>query len=271
MRFHGEMRVQGSGPLDGPRFDALAYALAGIEETDPSVADMDLTASLAQGRVVASMVIDAETVDFAVRKLIAVVRVAAAQAGDRDAAHGWHFLVDRAGLSVQPVSAAAGPAPAAADGSEAAHQESTSPAGTRAETASPSRLERGPFVPGRPEGFGAGPGRAEPGRAGPGRAEPGRGDPDRSGPDRGGPGRPVPPQPAPGPQVPVPSAAGPSVAHADTAPQPPFDHAGAAQRPATRAMPGPGSPGPRTPGPGTPGPAQTEGRPQASWRRPPTG
>lgn len=160
MRFHGEMRVQGSGPLDGPRFDALAYALAGIEETDPSVADMDLTASLAQGRVVASMVIDAETVDFAVRKLIAVVRVAAAQAGDRDVAHGWHFLVNRAGLSVQPVSEAAdpAPAPAPADGNEAARRESTSPAGTRAETASPSRLEPGPLVPGRPEGFGAGPG-----------------------------------------------------------------------------------------------------------------
>ena len=37
MRFYGEMRVQGSGPLDGARFDALAYALAEIEETDPAV------------------------------------------------------------------------------------------------------------------------------------------------------------------------------------------------------------------------------------------
>ena len=49
MRFYGEMRVQGSGPLDGARFDALAYALAEIEETDPAVEDVDLTASLAQG------------------------------------------------------------------------------------------------------------------------------------------------------------------------------------------------------------------------------
>jgi len=44
MKFYGEMRVQGSGPLDGARFDTLAYALAAIEESDPAVSDVDLTA-----------------------------------------------------------------------------------------------------------------------------------------------------------------------------------------------------------------------------------
>ena len=47
MKFYGEMRVQGGGPLDGSRFDALAYALAEIEATDPAIEDVDLTSSLA--------------------------------------------------------------------------------------------------------------------------------------------------------------------------------------------------------------------------------
>jgi len=57
MKFYGEMRVQGGGPLDGARFDALAYALAGIEEADPAIEDVDLTSSLSQGWVTASMTI----------------------------------------------------------------------------------------------------------------------------------------------------------------------------------------------------------------------
>ena len=63
MRFYGEMRVQGGGPLDGARFDALAYALAEIEETDPAIEDVDLTSSLAQGWVTASMTIIQENLD----------------------------------------------------------------------------------------------------------------------------------------------------------------------------------------------------------------
>jgi hypothetical protein len=103
MRFYGEMRVQGSGPLDGARFDALAYALAEIEETDPAVDEVDLTASLAQGWITASMVIDQETLELAVVKLMATVRTAIYPNGDT--LGGWKFLTETAGLSVQPASA----------------------------------------------------------------------------------------------------------------------------------------------------------------------
>jgi hypothetical protein len=108
MRFYGEMRVQGSGPLDGARFDALAYALAEIEETDPAVEDVDLTASLAQGWITASMVIDQETLELAVAKLMATVRTAIYPNGDT--LGGWKFLTETAGLTVQPAAArTAGP------------------------------------------------------------------------------------------------------------------------------------------------------------------
>ena len=103
MRFYGEMRVQGSGPLDGTRFDALAYALAEIEETDPAVQDVDLTASLAQGWITASMVIDQESLELAVTKLMATVRTAIYPNGDT--LGGWKFLTETAGLSVQPAAA----------------------------------------------------------------------------------------------------------------------------------------------------------------------
>jgi hypothetical protein len=100
MRFYGEMRVQGSGPLDGARFDALAYALAEIEETDPAVDEVDLTASLAQGWITASMVIDQESLELAVAKLMATVRTAIYPNGDT--LGGWKFLTETAGLTVQP-------------------------------------------------------------------------------------------------------------------------------------------------------------------------
>ncbi len=105
MRFYGEMRVQGSGPLDGARFDALAYALAEIEETDPAVSDVDLTASLAQGSITASMVIDQESLELAVAKLMATVRTAIYPNGDT--LGGWKFLTETAGLTVQPAAARA--------------------------------------------------------------------------------------------------------------------------------------------------------------------
>lgn len=105
MRFYGEMRVQGSGPLDGARFDALAYALAEIEETDPAVDEVDLTASLAQGWITASMVIEQETLELAVAKLMATVRTAIYPNGDT--LGGWKFLTETAGLTVQPAAARA--------------------------------------------------------------------------------------------------------------------------------------------------------------------
>ena len=106
MKFYGEMRVQGGGPLDGTRFDALAYALAEIEETDPAIDDVDLTSSLAQGWVTASMTITQENLELAVAKLIATVRAAIYPNGDH--AGGWQFLTETAGLSVHPATDRAG-------------------------------------------------------------------------------------------------------------------------------------------------------------------
>jgi hypothetical protein len=102
MKFYGEMRVQGGGPLDGSRFDALAYALAEIEATDPAIEDVDLTSSLAQGWVTASMTISQENLELAVAKLIATVRTAIYPNGDH--AGGWQFLTETAGLSVHPAT-----------------------------------------------------------------------------------------------------------------------------------------------------------------------
>jgi hypothetical protein len=106
MKFYGEMRVQGGGPLDGSRFDALAYALAEIEATDPAIEDVDLTSSLAQGWVTASMTISHENLELAVAKLISTVRTAIYPNGDR--AGGWQFLTETAGLSVHPAADRAG-------------------------------------------------------------------------------------------------------------------------------------------------------------------
>ena len=106
MKFYGEMRVQGGGPLDGSRFDALAYALAEIEATDPAIEDVDLTSSLAQGWVTASMTISHENLELAVAKLISTVRTAIYPNGDH--AGGWQFLTETAGLSVHPATDRAG-------------------------------------------------------------------------------------------------------------------------------------------------------------------
>jgi hypothetical protein len=157
MRFYGEMRVQGSGPLDGARFDALAYALAEIEETDSAVADVDLTASLAQGWITVSMVIDQESLEVAVAKLMATVRTAIYPNGDT--LGGWKFLTETAGLSVQPAAArAAGPGAA---GPGAVGPGVTGPAGSgSAEQAAVGRAAEGRAADGP-----AADGRAAEGRA----------------------------------------------------------------------------------------------------------
>ncbi|HEY7918539.1 MAG TPA: hypothetical protein VIE45_02755 [Streptosporangiaceae bacterium] len=135
MKFYGEMRVQGGGPLDGSRFDALAYALAEIEATDPAIEEVDLTSSLAQGWVTASMTISQENLELAVAKLISTVRTAIYPNGDH--AGGWQFLTETAGLSVHPVTDRAGanapgqlppPGPAAPAGPPASPETLAAPA-----------------------------------------------------------------------------------------------------------------------------------------------
>ena len=157
MRFYGEMRVQGGGPLDGARFDALAYALAEIEQTDPAIEDVDLTSSLAQGWVTASMTIIQENLELAVARLIATVRSAIYPHGDH--AGGWQFLTETAGLSVHPVTDRAGmnaadqvmpPAPPAAYGPRAAGGAGERPGAPAAPAEPPPVLPSRPVRPARP-------------------------------------------------------------------------------------------------------------------------
>ncbi len=155
MKFYGEMRVQGGGPLDGARFDALAYALAEIEETDPAIEDVDLTSSLAQGWVTASMTITQENLELAVAKLIATVRAAIYPNGDHTG--GWQFLTETAGLSVHPATERAGmaaadqvaaPGPSAALGSPVLPSRPVRPPAPAAPPVLPSRPVR-PMRPAR--------------------------------------------------------------------------------------------------------------------------
>src|SRR5882757_3888082 len=106
------MRVQGGGPLDGSRFDALA-----------------------QGWVTATMTITQENLELAVAKLIATVKAAIYPNGDH--AGGWQFLTETAGLSVHPATDRAGmkapdqaapPGPPAAFGTPATPGPSAGPA-----------------------------------------------------------------------------------------------------------------------------------------------
>jgi 2-polyprenyl-6-methoxyphenol hydroxylase-like FAD-dependent oxidoreductase len=94
-----EMHLAGSG-LDDARFDALADALAEIDAVDPEVADADLTASLAAGRVTASMVVEADGVENAVRKTVATVQAAIHMTGD--STPRWEQLTNLPALSVRP-------------------------------------------------------------------------------------------------------------------------------------------------------------------------
>ena len=146
MRFYGEMRVQGSGPLDGARFDALAYALAEIEDTDPAVTNVDLTASLAQGWVTASMIIERDDLEQAVAKLIATVRTAIYPNGD--IAGSWKFLAETADLSIRPADRApAAERAAAADRSPDAARTPTSDGPGQPGTPPPSRSPADDFLP----------------------------------------------------------------------------------------------------------------------------
>jgi hypothetical protein len=151
MKFYGEMRVQGGGPLDGSRFDALAYALAEIEATDPAIEDVDLTSSLAQGWVTASMTISHENLELAVAKLISTVRTAIYPNGDR--AGGWQFLTETAGLSVHPATdragaSASGPLPSPSLGSPPGPPSSPGPVAPPGPPPLPGALRR-PAPPAR--------------------------------------------------------------------------------------------------------------------------
>ena len=103
MKWYAETRVTADRALDDATFDAIADALADIEEADieeaeeadPCIEDADLGASLADGWVTSSMVVEAGSLDEAVTRALAVMRAAVHAAGCGTA--GWAD-----GLAVRP-------------------------------------------------------------------------------------------------------------------------------------------------------------------------
>jgi hypothetical protein len=87
VKFYTEMELRADGPMDDARFDALADALYELDAADPALTDTDLTASLTDRRVTASMVIDAGDPAEAATKAMCTVRAAIHAIGD--GTPGW--------------------------------------------------------------------------------------------------------------------------------------------------------------------------------------
>ena len=102
MKWQTEMQLRGSGLLDDRHFDALADALAELDEADAEVEDIDLTGSLADGWVLVAMVTTADDAAEAIRKTVATVRAAIQKIGDFTP--GWEQVTDLAPLSVRPAN-----------------------------------------------------------------------------------------------------------------------------------------------------------------------
>jgi len=100
VKWQTEMRLCGSSLLDDRRFDALADALAELDEADDTVEDTDLTASLAEGWVIVAMVVTAADPADAIRKTVATVRAAIQKIGD--STPGWERITALAPLAVRP-------------------------------------------------------------------------------------------------------------------------------------------------------------------------
>lgn len=100
MKWQTEMQLRGSSLLDDRRFDALADALAELDDADTAVEDTDLTASLAEGWVIVAMVVTADDPADAIRKTVATVQAAIQKIGE--ATPGWERLTDLAPLAVRP-------------------------------------------------------------------------------------------------------------------------------------------------------------------------
>lgn len=72
------------------RLDQLLGALSDLEDADPQVSDIDLTATLTTGEVSITMYIDAQEIGEASQKLIATVRAALHKIGE--STPGWEHL-----------------------------------------------------------------------------------------------------------------------------------------------------------------------------------
>ena len=77
------------GDMDA-RLDQFLEALTALEDADPQVSDIDLTATISTGEVSITMYIDTEEIGEASQKLIATVRAALHKIGE--STPGWEIM-----------------------------------------------------------------------------------------------------------------------------------------------------------------------------------
>jgi hypothetical protein len=80
-RPHVTLELKGGSPFADAQFDQLADALYELDAADPALADMDITASLAEGDFFVAMTVDADDLAGAMHKAIAAFRAAMHKVG----------------------------------------------------------------------------------------------------------------------------------------------------------------------------------------------
>jgi hypothetical protein len=101
MKFHVELELTASEPIDETRFDALADALYELDASDAALSDIDLSASLADARATVTTTVEASDPADAGTKALCAARTAIHAIGD--ATPGWETA--RGVLRVAPVDA----------------------------------------------------------------------------------------------------------------------------------------------------------------------
>jgi hypothetical protein len=76
VKFYVEVELNGQGPISEKRFTMLADALYDLDGSDPGISDADLGAALTEGRVTATMTVDAADPVAAATKALCAVRSA---------------------------------------------------------------------------------------------------------------------------------------------------------------------------------------------------
>jgi hypothetical protein len=87
VKYQTELRMLAGGLLDDPRISALSDALFAIDAADPAIEDMDVTASLADNRVIVAMTVEAADHAEAAGRALHVIHDAIAANGE--ATIGW--------------------------------------------------------------------------------------------------------------------------------------------------------------------------------------
>jgi len=80
-QFHVTLEAKGDSTFTDEQVDQLADALYELDAADPALADMDITASLAEGDFFIAMTVDAADLAGAMHTAIAAFRTAMHKAG----------------------------------------------------------------------------------------------------------------------------------------------------------------------------------------------